>query len=435
MVVAPVLVALSGGGDSMALFRLAADWAGARGRRLVAVTVDHGLNPDSPDWSRRCEATARALGLDWIGCRWQGEKPTTGLTAAARTARHGLITEVARDLGARVILTGHTADDVAEGDWMRTRSVDQGGATLGRLREWSPSPAWPEGRDLMLMRPLLGERRTALRDLLQSLGQDWIEDPANLDPRFGRSRARRALDGAAPAAPPPVRPQPLATPIRPLPFGVGFETGRILPLAALGAILVSASGGQTPPRGERLAALARRLASGEDFTATLSGARIEAAGDHVTVGREPGEMRRRPVAPVSLIPGVAAVWDGRVEASIAEPGWRITGADGLLNRLSDADRAALSILPAWARGAAAVLIRDGTDAPVLAGRAGQVRFLSPRRLNLALSGFSHAFSGETTQETALFDGVHGETPTTDLFSVATDEPAPPTRAPQDRKPR
>ncbi|MGQ2992108.1 MAG: tRNA lysidine(34) synthetase TilS [Brevundimonas sp.] len=436
---APVLIPLSGGGDSMALLGLAADWARARARRLVAVTIDHGLNPDSPVWSRRCRTAAEALGLDWIGRRWEGEKPTTGLTATARAARHALIAGVAHEVGAHVILTGHTADDVAEADWMRARSAQEGVSPLGRLRDWSPSPVWPEGRGLMLLRPLLTERRAALRDLLRSLGQDWIEDPANLDPRFGRSRARRALedapDATAPLAFASARSEALTTPIRPLPFGLGFETGRDLPPAALSAMLVSASGGQALPRGERLAALARRLASGEDFTVTLSGARIEGVGEHVRVAREPGEMRRRSVAPVPLSPGVAAVWDGRVEAVFDEPGWRLTGAHGLLNRLSDADRAALSALPAPVRGAAPVLIRDGGDAPVLAGRVGRVRFLPPRRLNLALSGFGLVFPGETTQEHGLFDGVHGETPTTDLFSVATDEPAPPLRAPQDRKPR
>lgn len=434
---APVVVALSGGGDSMALLRLAADWAEVRGRRLVAVTVDHRLNPESETWTRRCEATARRLGLDWIGKRWNGDKPVTGLTAAARAARHALVADAAREAGARVILTGHTADDVAEADWMRARPVDEGGSTLGRLREWSPSPAWPEGRGLMLLRPLLGERRSALRDLLRAQGDDWIEDPANLDPRFGRSRARRALrdegagEGTQGCSPIP----PLTGSIGVLPFGAGFETGRSLPAAVLSAVLVSASGADGPPRGERLARLADRLALGEDFIAVLAGARVEAAGDRVIIGREPGEMRRRPVAAIALAPGVPVVWDGRVEATVAEPGWRITGADGLLNRLSDADRTGLAALPAWARGGVAVLIRDGRNAPVLAGRVASVRFLPSGRLNLALSGFGVVFSGETTQEDGLFDGVHGETPTTDLFSVATDEPAPHLRAPKDRKQR
>lgn len=419
----------------MALLNLAAGWARQNRRRLVAVTVDHGLNPDSPDWSRRCEAAALSLGVDWIGTGWTGERPGTGLTAAARAARHALIAQAAHAVGARVILTGHTADDVAEGDWMRARPTAEGGSTLGRLREWSPSPAWPEGRDLMLFRPLLGERREALRAVLTASGRDWIEDPANLDPRFGRSRARQALAGQTPFEAAAVPVSRALLPARPLPFGAGFETGRDLPPNALAALLVSASGGHTPPRGERLSGLMTRLASGQDFIATLSGARVEAAGEQVRIAREPGEIRRRAIAPVELAPGVAAVWDGRIEVAVAAPGWRITAAEGLLNRLSDADRAALGLLPPWARGAAAVLIRDDGTAPVLAGRIGQVRFLPPRRLTLALSGFGLAFPGETTQEDGLFDGVHGETPTTDLFSVSTDEPAPSKRAPKDRKPR
>ena len=171
----------------MALLEIAAMWAKGAGRRLLAITVDHRLNPDSADWSRRCQATARALGADWVERRWEGEKPGTGLPAAARRARHGLIADAAREAGARVVLFAHTADDIAESDWMRER-----GSTLGRLREWSPSPAWPEGRGLMLLRPMLDERREILREWLREAGRDWIEDPGNAG--FGRGRARAALN-------------------------------------------------------------------------------------------------------------------------------------------------------------------------------------------------------------------------------------------------
>ena len=170
----------------MALLAIAAVWAKRAGRRVLAITVDHRLNPDSGDWSRRCEAAARAVGADWIERRWEEEKPATGLPAAARRARHGLIADAARDAGAKVVLFAHTADDIAESDWMRER-----GSTLGRLREWSPSPAWPEGRGLMLLRPMLEERREGLRGWLREAGRDWIEDPGNAG--FGRGRARAAL--------------------------------------------------------------------------------------------------------------------------------------------------------------------------------------------------------------------------------------------------
>src|SRR5690606_41896277 len=63
----PVALALSGGGDSMALLDLAAEWARARGRGLLALTVDHNLNPDSAAWTRFAAEAARAAGADWRG--------------------------------------------------------------------------------------------------------------------------------------------------------------------------------------------------------------------------------------------------------------------------------------------------------------------------------------------------------------------------------
>ncbi len=406
----PIVLGLSGGGDSLGLLEIAADWARAHGRRLLAVTVDHGLNPDSSDWSRFCAGACARLGVDWIERRWQGDKPASGLTAAARIARHRLLAEAARAAGARVILLAHTADDIAEADWMRARPVEDGGSTLGRLRDWSPSPVWPEGRGLMLFRPLLGERRGVLRDFLRERGRDWIEDPANADARFGRSRARSALaageGGVAGETPRP--PTAFGVGSLPLPLGEGFQVDRAVGSSVLAATLLSASGGTAPPRHDRLDRLITRLRSGENFTATLAGARVEAEGDRVLIGREPGEFRRRPPADIALTPDEAAVWDGRYEITAAEPGWMITAAAGRLNRLPDADRAVAATVPAWARPALPVLIRDGAGGPVLAWRKAEVRALAPRRLAL--------FSGETTQEADLFRTIHGETSPADLFS-------------------
>jgi tRNA(Ile)-lysidine synthase len=410
----PVVLALSGGGDSMAMLEIAAGWTRASGRRLLALTVDHGLNPASPDWSRLCAGACADLKVDWIETRWQGDKPVTGLTAAARRARHRLIAEAARAAGARIVLLAHTANDIAESDWMRSR-----GSTLGRLRDWSPSPVWPEGRGLMLFRPLLQERRESLRDFLREKGRGWVEDPANTDLRFGRSRAREALraeagrSGTAARRPPDVSGDgPL-----PLPLGEGFALGRDVREEMLAATLICASGDAAPPRHDRLSRLCDRLRAGEDFSATLTGARVQAAGARVLIGREPGEFRRRPPGDLLLTRGEAAVWDGRYEIVITEPGWTVCAAAGRLNRLSDADRAIVATVPAWARGALPVLvrsvpIRDGADGPVLAWRKAEVRALGPRRLAL----FCGALSGETTQEADLFRTIHGETPPADLFS-------------------
>lgn len=404
----PVVLALSGGGDSMALLDLAAGWAKARGRRLLALTVDHNLHPDSADWTRFAAEAARAAGADWRGLVWRGARGGPGVPARARAARHALLAEAAREAGARVILTGHTADDVAEGDWMRAE-----GATLGRLREASPSPAWPEGRGLLLLRPVLGEGRVALRDHLRERGLAWLEDPANADLRYGRGRARTALARAeVPAA--------LSTTV--VYASAAHEPGdqawagvlslsRDLSASTLAAVLLCVGGGATPPRGDRLAALQARLEGGEDFTAVLCGARVEAAGGGVQAMREPGEWKRRPSASLALTPGRSAVWDGRFEITTDRPDLRVEAAVGRLVRLSDQDRAVLAPLPPAARAAAPILI-DPEGRAVLAWRGADVRALASRRLALALA----AFGGETTQEDGLFQTLHGETPPSDLFS-------------------
>ena len=404
----PVALALSGGGDSLALLDLAAGWAKARGRRLLALTVDHNLHPDSADWTRIAAEAARAAGADWRGLVWQGARGGPGVPARARAARHALLAEAAREAGARVILTGHTADDVAEGDWMRAD-----GATLGRLREASPSPAWPEGRGLLLLRPVLGEGRVALRDHLRARGLTWLEDPANADLRYGRGRARAALAQAQ---------VPAALSATVAYASAAHEPGdqawagvlslsRDLPASTLAAVLLCAGGGATPPRGDRLAALHARLAAGEDFTVVLSGARVEASGERVQAMREPGEWKRRPLAFLALTPGRPAVWDGRFEIKTEQPGLRVAAAAGRLAQLSERDRAALAPLPPAARVAAPILI-DPEGRAVLAWRGADVRALGLRRLALALA----AFGGETTQEDGLFQTLHGETPPSDLFS-------------------
>lgn len=400
----PVAIALSGGGDSMALLALTAEWAARRGRALLALTVDHGLNPESARWSALARRAAESLGAGWRELTWTGPKPATGLPAAARTARHALIAEAARAAGARVVLFAHTADDGAEGDWMRA-----GGTTLGRLRPWAPSPAWPEGRGVMLLRPLLGERRQALRRWLAGGGIDWIEDPANDDMRFGRTRARRALAGGLDGQAKWFRPADGALPV--VASAHHLTLRRTCGARTLATALVCAGGGDALPRGDRLDRLIGRLRSGECFAATLAGARITAEGDTVTISREPGEFARKTLSPLPLTAGIAAVWDGRFEIEAARDGWSVVPAAGRLAKLSPADRALLSPLPAHVRGAAPVLIRDDADAPILAWRAARVRGLVGERLALALD--------QTTHERDLAAGTHGATASDPLFSQDT----------------
>src|SRR5580658_7245655 len=111
-----IVLAVSGGPDSIALMWLAARWRRslARGPRLIAVTVDHGLRAEAAGEARNVKRLARALDLPHRTMRWTGAKPKTGLPAAARVARYGLLARAARESGATHILTAHTRDDQAE---------------------------------------------------------------------------------------------------------------------------------------------------------------------------------------------------------------------------------------------------------------------------------------------------------------------------------
>lgn len=409
---APLAVGFSGGGDSLALLILTLDWARPHGRAVVSLTVDHQLNPASAAWTAQAIAQAQALGAAARALTWTGDKPATGLPAAARAARHALLADAARLAGARVLLLGHTADDLAEAAVMRAE-----GSTVSNPRDWAPSPAWPQGRGVFLLRPLLDVGRRDLRAWLTARGQTWLDDPANEDVTYARARARRYLsspekrsvageeaakptEGAsAIAADAPSVTSPLGA-APPAPSHGGGEGYLVLPrhaaAAEVAAACLCAAGATTPPRGERLQRLVARLRAGETFTATLAGARVEATGETVGFYREPGESRRGAVPPplgeVSAKPtegGVARtrqtpptgpadgplqggrtiVWDGRYEITVTEPGLEVRVLQGLAARLPPAQRQALKALPAAARPSLPVIIDavGGVTCPILAG--------------------------------------------------------------------
>lgn len=381
---APIAVAFSGGGDSLALLLAANAWARTRGRRLIALHVDHGLQPQSADWAARCARTAARLGIDFQTLTWRGEKPSRGLPAAARLARHRLLAAAAREAGARVILLGHTADDLAE-----TLAMRRGGATTPLVRAWGPSPVWPEGRGVFLLRPLLTVRRAEIRAWLTARHEDWIDDPANLDLRYARARAR-ATDASFEVP----QPAPATTGVADLARAVVVERGDVLRIARralrdgsrqavagfLSAACLCAGGGERPPRGRRIEAVAMRLRGEGDVTATLAGARIAADDESVWFAREAGEASRGGLAQIALSRGVPAVWDGRYEI-IADETADVRTLRGVASRLDPAQRRALSAVPAQARGALPLIVGAGKAVcPVLGEVAPAARFLGHERL-------------------------------------------------------
>ncbi len=182
-----IAVAVSGGADSLCLALLVGRWARRQGGRTMALTVDHGLRAQSREEAGQVGRWLKPEGIGHYILAWQGPKPKTGVQAAARAARYGLMRAWCRDHGVLHLALAHTQDDQAETFLLRLGSGSgaEGLAAMSAIRET------PEVR---LLRPLLGIPKAALMAMLKAKGQRWIEDPSNRDTAFARVRVRQAMD-------------------------------------------------------------------------------------------------------------------------------------------------------------------------------------------------------------------------------------------------
>src|SRR5262245_35548082 len=183
-----VAIAVSGGGDSMALAWLLFDWVRHRNGRLQILSVDHGLRADSSaDCTFVRESFAGIKGVSHLTLVWEGCKPQTGIQAAAREARYGLLTAHCRAEGILHLCVAHTMDDQAE-----TYAIREGRGS--GLRGLASMPALRQLDGVRLLRPLLRARREDLRTYLKERGKAWREDPSNQMTRFERIRHRAVID-------------------------------------------------------------------------------------------------------------------------------------------------------------------------------------------------------------------------------------------------
>jgi tRNA(Ile)-lysidine synthase len=183
-----VVLAVSGGPDSVALMWLMARWrrALANGPRLFAVTVDHGLRNEAAREAREVKRLAQELDLPHRTMRWAGDKPETGVPAAARTARYRLLAQAARAAGATHVFTAHTRDDQAETLLMRLLRGSGIAGLAAMARETARD-------DVVLARPLLNVPKSRLVATLNKAKIAFADDPTNRDPAFTRPRLRALL--------------------------------------------------------------------------------------------------------------------------------------------------------------------------------------------------------------------------------------------------
>lgn len=182
-----VLIGISGGPDSTALAWLATGWRQAveagTGPALCAATVDHGLRVDSRAEAEEVSRFCAGLSLEHHILTWQGEKPARGIQAAARTARYGLLLDLAHQLGADALAVAHTADDQAETVLFRLSR----GSGLSGLRAMHPVVT---RQGVALLRPFLNVPKARLVATLKAGQIGFVQDPANSNPRFTRARLR-----------------------------------------------------------------------------------------------------------------------------------------------------------------------------------------------------------------------------------------------------
>ncbi|MGO1412824.1 MAG: tRNA lysidine(34) synthetase TilS, partial [Microbacterium sp.] len=184
---ATVLVALSGGADSLALAAAAAHEAQKLGLQIATVTVDHGLQAASDEVAERAADQARALKIPDARIARVEVGSDGGPEAAARDARYGAIARVASETGAVAVLLGHTLDDQAETVLLALAR----GAGAGSLQGMAPRRV--DERGLAWVRPLLALRRDDTRAFCAASGIEPWHDPHNADDRFSRVRVRERV--------------------------------------------------------------------------------------------------------------------------------------------------------------------------------------------------------------------------------------------------
>ncbi len=345
-------VAVSGGGDSMALLDLMA-WHGAdKGFSVHAVTVDHGLRPEAADEAALVAEYCAAQGVPHDVLHWTWDRQGN-LQAAARDARYQLIARWARKHRISCVALGHTQDDVAETFLLRlsrASGVDGLAAMERRFERYGVN--W--------LRPLLQRQRETWRTYLRDMGIAWAEDASNEDERFDRVKARKILAALEPLG---IQAETLSrtsqnlktakhalehytleeadrlveqdqgdliltrNPVPPVPS----EIDRRLILAGLRWV----SGADYPPRSSALAEMEAAFIDSDTFT--LSGCVL-------TLSKPDGILNRRLRitrewnAVKDLVVPTNKVWDGR---------WQMTGPQALDLQVRALGEVGLRACPDW----------------------------------------------------------------------------------------
>jgi tRNA(Ile)-lysidine synthase len=347
-----VVLAVSGGPDSLALTYLVCDWHARLGTNrpvITVATVDHALRPESAAEAEIVATHCAELGFQHATLRWEGIKPKHGIPNAARDARYALLDAHAQTIaggGTVAVVTAHHQDDQAETVFMR---LARGGG-VDALAAMAAERSLQVDSPVRLLRPFLGFSKAQLVASLSARGVTWIEDPTNSDIKYERTRLRQTLatsglDIAAVAA--------TARHMQDAREGLDYAASRFretLQLSYNSAVYASFDqrafnaaprllrsmvlaeviadfGGTTPkPEVAEVEALVARIGASGRVTATLGGTVVTAGPRSITVWRELGRLQA-PEVKLTSVPSQShrQIWDDRFWVSLeGAPGTTVT---------------------------------------------------------------------------------------------------------------
>ncbi len=335
-----ILVAVSGGPDSMALMHLLARWSAIEGISVLEVhvaSVDHGLRPEASGEAEMVAGIAKSLGFGHTTLRWSGPYPETGRQEAARKARYRLLAEFAHRQVFDAVVVAHHLDDQAETVLMR---LARGGGVDGLAAMAERT----EIEGVALLRPLLEQPKARLAAALQAADIKWCHDPTNDDLAYERTRIRRAMPALAEIGLTAAQLARTAARLRRAREALELQTDAILqacpqigrdlngagfarlPRTAfktapaeirirLLARLLAVVTGRAVPRLTKLEALADTLDQVHEGAWTLGGGLITVDAREIVLIRESG---RSGLPEITLEPGQVAIWDRRFDVQLDE---------------------------------------------------------------------------------------------------------------------
>ncbi|HIM44846.1 MAG TPA: tRNA lysidine(34) synthetase TilS [Alphaproteobacteria bacterium] len=330
-------VAVSGGSDSLALCLLADRWARRRKGRVTALTVEHGLRQESPAEAHQVASWLKARGIAHCTLPWRGQKPKSGVQAAARAARIARLAAWCARYHVLHLLSGHQLEDQAVTVLLRL-SAGSGGDGLAAMPLVHDLET-PCGRSVRLIRPLLSVPECRLKAVLRVSAQAWIDDPSNRSSAYARTRLAVALEtlgGEGMTAARLARTARRAGQDRAaldiacgellaraaaahpagffrLDWGAWQSAPQAVSLRVLDRLVASVGARRFGARLERVERLSEQLRAGYPKRgATLGGCRILPYRGMLLICREPGAV----ADPVTMQPGERLVWDNRFRATL-----------------------------------------------------------------------------------------------------------------------